>query len=186
MQRKAVALEPRYSLWQSIPETYRGRQQENQFEALSFFEHLVASFDAVLAPVHASIEDIDLYVDPRTCPPDFLPWLAGWLGLSLNQRWTLSTRRDFVVRAAEVFRHRGTTQGLRDAIHLFLGVAPDVEDSGGATWSRVPFEPVDGARPAVSVTVPGQINGEPVDLELVEQVASSFVPPFVEVSVRAI
>lgn len=187
MQRKALELEPRYTLWQSIPETYRGHAEHRGPDlGPSFFEHFVSAFDAVLAPVHAAVEDFDLYLDPRTCPPDFLPWLGGWLDLSLNRRWPLPRRRDFVIRASEVFRQRGTLSGLAGILELFLGVPPEIADSGGATWSRVPSEALQAGSPSVTVTVPQEVDGRRVDVELVEQVATSFVPPFVGVTVRTL
>lgn len=186
MERKGWPLEPRYSLWQGIPEVYRGRRPAGLWGDgdRTFFEHFVDSFDAVLAPIHSTVEDLDLYVDPELCPPDFLPWLADWFGVTLNQRWSLERRREFVRQAAAVYRARGTLGGLRRAIELFLGVEAQVEDTGGVQWSRQPRQPIRPERPGVTVTVPDRTDAGVVDLELVNDIAESFVPPFVTVEVR--
>ena len=44
---------------------------------------LIDAFDVLLAPVFASIDNFDCYLDPALTPEDFLPWLASWVGVWL-------------------------------------------------------------------------------------------------------
>ena len=201
----------RYSLWGSLPTVYRdydellirrpeaqmSRSSGSELERVSeqldrirdeppFLPSMVEAFDAALAPAHVSIEDLDLYFDPRTCPPDFLPWLSGWLGLIPNERWPIMRRREFVVRATEVFKLRGTLSGIRQAVELYTGITPSVTDSGGTSAGGDPLGPLPGSgEPQVLVTVPAAIDDGEIDFELVHDIIDSVRPAHVKVELRA-
>ena len=182
MSRKAVDVDVRYSLWGAIPDVYAGRAGAAP-GVPTFFENFVEAFDAVLAPAHVTIEDLDLYLDPRTCPPDFLPWLAGWLGVALNERWPLARRRHFVHRAAQIFRIRGTIDGVTEAVELYTGVRPTVIDSGGTSWSQTPNEALNVSSPQVTVRVPPTTEDD-LDMELVTEIANMAKPAHVTLIVE--
>ncbi|HEY4720700.1 MAG TPA: FHA domain-containing protein, partial [Anaerolineae bacterium] len=48
-----------------------------------FIGRFLMIFESILTPVDRQIGNLPYYFDPRMAPPDFLPWLAGWLGLVL-------------------------------------------------------------------------------------------------------
>jgi len=113
-------------------------------DADQFAYNLVAAFDQVLAPVLASVDSIDAYLDPETAPADFLPWLAGWLGLAVGERWPTHRARSFVQGAAEAFLWRGTRRGVALAVRAYTGVEPDIDETGGVGFSLRPGGPVPG------------------------------------------
>jgi hypothetical protein len=43
-------------------------------------------FESFWAPVEGQIDHLPLYFDPKMTPPDFLPWLASWFDVILDQR----------------------------------------------------------------------------------------------------
>lgn len=190
MSRRHVDTEVRYPLWSGIPDAYAGFSSNLGATHLhaeeTFFQRLVSAFDAVLAPAHSSIEDIDLYLDASTCPADFLPWLAGWLGVTLNDRWPLARRRHFVTQSAEVFRLRGTLEGVRQALALSVGESCHIEDSGDVSWNINPQAPIaEVGYPSITVRLPDLTeSGEEVDSDLVRQLCVFLVPAHVTVDVR--
>jgi phage tail-like protein len=97
-----------------------------------------AAFDELLAPVFMTLDGFAAYLDPWLTPEDFLPWLAGWVGMTLDPTWPLDRRRAAVAQAAELHRWRGTARGVAAAVELATGVAPDIEESGGVWWSASP------------------------------------------------
>lgn len=120
------------SLAHALPAVY----QEDDFTM-----RFVGAFDAVLAPVLLSLDTIDAYLDPRLAPPDFLPWLAGWLGLEIDENWDDEQARRMIGSAVELFRWQGTRRGVQALVLAWTGLLPDaleVVDTGGATWSPVP------------------------------------------------
>lgn len=122
-------LENPYPLLETLPAVYH----EDDFAT-----RLTAAFDEALAPAVGSIENLDAYVDPLLAPLDFVEWLAEWVGFPIGQTWPEDRSRELVERAVELFRWRGTVKGLKDLIRTYTGLEPEVEDSGGTTWSSTP------------------------------------------------
>jgi phage tail-like protein len=152
-----------------------------------FAYNLVAAFDQVLAPVLASLDSIHAYIDPRTAPPDFLPWLAGWLGLAVGERWPPHRARSFVEGAAEAFRWRGTRRGIALAVRAYTGVEPDIDDTGGVGFSLRPGGTVPGDQtPFLRVRVvvgDAEVDEASVD-RIVADAKPAHVPHRVEVVQR--
>jgi phage tail-like protein len=124
------------------------------FQEDGFSLRLCAALDDVLVPALVDLDCLESYFDPALTPPDFLDWLAGWVGLSLDQNWSDSQRRALVAKAGELYRWQGTLRGLVEHLRLYAGVEPVVDDSGGSSWSAVPGGVVPGrAEPEIHVRV---------------------------------
>jgi phage tail-like protein len=113
---------------------------------------LVAAFDGVLAPVFASLDNFESYLDPAIAPHDFLDWLGTWLGLVLDESWTDERRRAFVAAASDLYRVRGTVAGLKAHLELVTGGEVIIEDSGATAWSTESGSPFPGT-PDFELTV---------------------------------
>ncbi len=97
-----------------------------------------------LAPLAGLVGDLDArarlrhaLLDPGSTPEESLPWLAGFLGLALDERWPAAVRRQLIAELIELFRFRGTIRGLSRFLAIVTGVAPIVIERyrmrGGAT-----------------------------------------------------
>ena len=95
----------------------------------------LSGLDVVIAPVFATLDSLEAYLDPYLTPPDFLPWLAGWVGLARDERWTDEQLRELMAVAIGLYRRRGTAAGIRGLVKAYTGVEPEVTDSGGAVSS---------------------------------------------------
>ncbi|MQA90380.1 MAG: hypothetical protein GEU90_09100 [Gemmatimonas sp.] len=62
----------------------------------------------------------EILLDPHGTPEDMLPWLASFLGLTLDERWPVHARRTLIAEAAWLFRFRGTIAGLRRFLEIYL------------------------------------------------------------------
>jgi phage tail-like protein len=138
------------------------------FQDDNFTMRWTQALDEVLAPVPAVLDSIEAYFDPLLAPEDFLAWLAGWCGMTLDENWPLPRRRAVVSAAAELYRVRGTLAGLRRHVELVTGGRVEVADSGGVTWSATPGDPAAGPDgPSltirVSVTDPAELNVRALD-----------------------
>lgn len=78
-------------------------------------------FESFWKPLEGQIDHLPLYFDPQMAPPDFLPWLASWLDLVLDERWPEERRRLLIRSAAALYRKRGTRQGLQRYLEIFAG-----------------------------------------------------------------
>jgi phage tail-like protein len=78
-----------------------------------FAQAWLSGLDEVLAPIFNSIDNFDAYLDPRLTPPDFLDWLATWMGLVSDETWPVERRRAFVSSASDLQRRRGRNSRAR-------------------------------------------------------------------------
>jgi phage tail-like protein len=127
-----------------------------------------AGLDEVLAPVFATLDCIECYVDPALAPSDFLDWLGSWVGILLDESWPVSRRRAAIAHAIELFRYRGTVTGLSRYVELLTGGDVTVADNGGVACSSTPGGQLPGEqspRLAVRVVVddPASINEMALD-----------------------
>jgi len=97
-----------------------------------------AALDELLAPVFLTLDSFPAYLDPWLTPDDFVPWLAEWVGISLDPAWPLGRRRAAIAGAARLYSLRGTARGVGLAVELATGVTPEVTESGKTTWSVQP------------------------------------------------
>jgi phage tail-like protein len=109
-----------------------------------FVQRLCAGLDEVLAPVVATLDCLPAYLDPSTTPDDVLRWLAGWVGIALDDGVPPPLRRRLVRIAADLHRRRGTAGGVRDAVAAWFGATPEVVESGAAAWAAAPGTPLPG------------------------------------------
>ena len=166
MRGTVAGLASPYPLITLLPAVY---QEEDPFVA-----RFTAGLDDVLAPVIATLDSLEAYVDPLLAPEDFLAWLAGWVGVTVNANAPVGQHRATVARAAELHRLRGTVEGLRTALELLTGGDVEVTDSGGVVHSDRPGTPAPGdPRPwvRVSVRVPAELGWSPEALRAAVEAA---------------
>jgi phage tail-like protein len=105
-----------------------------------FLRGFTAGLDEVLAPAISVLDCLHAYIDPALAPADFVEWLGGWVGTSLDEDWTLDRRRLFLAHAVAVYAARGTRHGLEDELELYTGGTSTVEDPGRVWTSSVPTD----------------------------------------------
>ena len=117
-----------------LPAIYR-----NDSGCADFIRRFVSLFETFFAGVEAEIEDLSILFDPAVVPKQYLPWLAGWLALELDEDWDEAMQRQMIARAFEMYGRRGTPEGLREALRLFAGVDAVIEEPiQAAAWWALP------------------------------------------------
>jgi phage tail-like protein len=135
MRAAIDGLEPSRSLALGLPAAFFGND---------FTYGLVGAFDEVLAPVFATLDDLDAYLDPRYAPSDFVRWLAGWLGFPVDERWPAERIRAHLADARDGVLWRGTIPGIAAAVRAYTGSTPQITDGGGVSWSTRPMGSLPG------------------------------------------
>jgi phage tail-like protein len=102
-----------------LPAIYR----ESDF--ITQFLHI---FEDIMGPLESTVDSLALYFDPSTTPATMLPWLATWVGVSLDDSWPLERRRALVKSAAELYRWRGTKRGLSEYLRIYTGRTPVISE----------------------------------------------------------
>jgi len=84
---------------------------------------------AAVTGIAQTIDGLADYIDPVTAPPEFLPWLSGWVALTLRADWSTATQRRFLQEVVALYRLRGTAAGLKRMLMIYLGTeqGEDVE-----------------------------------------------------------
>lgn len=92
--------------------------------AEDFLRRYLSLFDAVLSDLDGAASARHALVDPRSTPEELLPWLAGFVGLVLDDRWSPAKKRRLIREAVPLFRFRGTLPGLRRFLGIYLDREP--------------------------------------------------------------
>jgi phage tail-like protein len=110
---------PGHDLMRRLPKCYSA-----DLEAASFLRRFLAMPAGVLTDLEARSSSRRALIDPAGVPEELLPWLAGFLGLVLDERWPAAAKRTLVAEASDLFRLRGTLRGLRRWLAIYLGRDP--------------------------------------------------------------
>jgi phage tail-like protein len=150
-----------------------------------FARGFTEGLDPVLAPVFLTFDCLEAYVDPGLTPLDFLPWLASWVGLDVDETLPEDRRRAVVAVWARLHHQHGTRAGLVRLLEVATGGTVEVRESGGTRWSAVPGtdppgDPVPALHVVVRVAHPVDLDVERVE-RLVREVRPAHLPFRVEV-----
>ncbi|RZU11352.1 phage tail-like protein [Kribbella rubisoli] len=86
----------------------------------AFLQRFLAPSEGMLRDLDARAEQRSYLLDPLTAPVEALDWLAGFLGMVLDRRWPLSSRRELVAQVYDLYRLRGTRAALEQILTLYL------------------------------------------------------------------
>lgn len=124
------------------------------YQGDDFAQRFTSGLDTGLAPILSTLDNLPAYFDPRTAPEDFLSFLSEWVGIYLQESWSLDRRREVVRGAVDIHRWRATARGIRDTVTLVLDAPVEVIDSGGAVWSQRPGAELPGrAEPEMVIRI---------------------------------
>ncbi len=93
-----------------------------------FMTRFLLIFESVLGPIENMVNNIPYYFDTSLAPEPLLSWLASWLDLALDPRWSLERRRELVNCAVELYRWRGTRKGMREYLRIYTGSTPEITE----------------------------------------------------------
>lgn len=83
-----------------------------------FLERFLDNFEGILTPLEDKIAGAYLLTDPRTTTDEALEWLGSWIGVAFDPAYPQKRRRRLLENAPELFRKRGTLDGLKMALDL--------------------------------------------------------------------
>lgn len=66
----------------------------------------------------------------QRAPAEFLDWLASWVGVTLRNDMPDSQRREAIARAVQLYRKRGTREGLEQLVAIQSALHATITDAG--------------------------------------------------------
>jgi phage tail-like protein len=89
------------------------------YEQDDFMGRFLMLFESFWGPIDQQISSIHNYFDPDLTPPRFLPWLASWFDLVLDDHWSESQQRELLNSVIWLYRRRGTRAALQRYLEIF-------------------------------------------------------------------
>lgn len=142
-----------------------------------FMGRFLLVFEEIMGPIERIADNRHHYFDTRLAPPDMLPWLAQWVGLVLDERWSEERRRQLIRAAVELYSWRGTKRGLREMIRLYTGCEAKIDEPGLKARGRSKKAAENAHRFRVTLDVPKDAS---VDRAMVERIIEMEKPAHTE------
>lgn len=106
---------PRKSYLRHLPSIYQKDEKSKKF-----LEKFLSIYETFFLGIDKKIDSFTQYLDPNSVPDDFLPWLASWLALTIDEKWPKYKISKLIELAPTLYKNRGTKNGMEQIISLFL------------------------------------------------------------------
>jgi phage tail-like protein len=115
-------------LFERLPAVFRAEGEEGfTFRFLGLFAEVLQALEDGIYGVHRNL-------NPGTAPEEFLPWLASWVALDLDETWPEEKRRTLIKRVVDLYKWRGTIQGIKTFVEIYTGIAPEIIEAYTLGW----------------------------------------------------
>ena len=104
---------PSHDYLRRLPKTF-----SRNTHVANFLLRYLAMFEGELGDWEARSILRRALIEAKSAPDEILPWLAAFLGLVLDERWSVAVRRQLIAQATWLFRFRGTVPGLRRFLEI--------------------------------------------------------------------
>jgi phage tail-like protein len=112
-----------YVKW--LPSIY----QRADINGRNFYRDFLWILQHLFSTIEEQLDVIHTFFDPYEAPEKFLPWLASWSAMVLEEDWPIEKKRRLIRRAIELYRIRGTVKGLKLFISMFTGHEPEIKEN---------------------------------------------------------
>ena len=116
---------PRQSYLRHLPGIYREDEQSAEF-----LERFLSIFETIFVGIEENIGASTRFLDSNGIPPEHISWLGDWLALEAGETWPTPAKRELLRRAPDLFKKRGTREGLLEIVGIYLDHVRG--ESGGA------------------------------------------------------
>lgn len=115
---------PRVSWLDLLPAAFR-----RDPDADLFLQHFLALFEHVFTGIEDRYEQFSRDLNPDAAPLEVVNWLAALVDLAFDPSWPLEKRRALVAHAMDLYKLRGTPEGIVRYVEIYTGIRPElIED----------------------------------------------------------
>jgi len=122
--RKLRVYYPRSSLIAYLPPIYQQDETHSPF-----LERFLAMFSTFFDDMEDKIDHISAYFDPDAVSGSYLEWLGRWLAITDHESWGEAKLRTLIKQAPELYKLRGTREGLMRMVQIYTGTEPFILES---------------------------------------------------------
>lgn len=115
---------PRNSYLRYLPAIYQEDQASKEF-----LERFLSLFETFSFNIENEIDKIARYFDAKATPVEFLSWLGAWIATIFDETWSEGKKRQFLMRAIELYKMRGTREGIEEIVKIYTGSEPIIVES---------------------------------------------------------
>ena len=115
-------------LFRNLPAIYREDGKEG------YPYRLLSLFGDVLQELEFEVDGLHNYLNPERTRAEFLSWLASWVALALDETWPESRRRELIRRIVDLYKWRGTIEGIKTFVEIYTGIRPEIIEPFKVGW----------------------------------------------------
>jgi phage tail-like protein len=122
-----------------LPEIYRSDEIAGP-DAPAFLARYLGIFESVFLPLQWTAQNFALCLQPRSAPPELLPWLADWYGVPARIDFLSDQEQRALLGALhDLLERKGTHAGLCEFLHAYVGARPTIVDEEESNRFSVEF-----------------------------------------------
>lgn len=101
-----------------LPAIYQGAS----LEEASFLGRFLNAFENILSGINDTLDYFADFFQPEKAQEHFLPWLAGWVALTLKEteEWDIQRNRELIGQIVQLYQKRGTREGLEEYLKIYV------------------------------------------------------------------
>lgn len=96
-----------------------------------FLSRFVRIFEDLGGGLRDRVDELDRYFDVALGPPDFVRWMASWVGQPIDSALPQDRQRSLAGAIGPLFPYRGTRRGLQAMLEALTRSEVEIDDSGG-------------------------------------------------------
>jgi len=96
------------------------------YESDDFTSRFLMLFESFWKPISQQIDQVAWYFDPDLTPPEFLPWLATWVGMQVDDLLPIDRVRNLLKKTMMFFQRRGTFQAVKTFLEIYTAGEVDI------------------------------------------------------------
>jgi phage tail-like protein len=116
---------PRLSYLAYLPAVYSRRDDDDPSGAL-FLERFLAIAERRLTQIETRYEEVARRLNPAALDRDWIDFIASWFALVFDPSWPTERRARLLAEIFELYRRRGTVEGVRRFVEIYTGHAPSI------------------------------------------------------------
>jgi phage tail-like protein len=133
------------------------------YESDGFVSRFLMLFEGFWKPISQQIDQVDSYFDPDLTPPEFIPWMASWIGLPLDPTLPMERMRALLKQSIMFFQCRGTYQALKTYLEVYTGGQVEIKERRARNFV---LGPTGNLGVDIALGINNQPNSVQIDLQV--------------------